>query len=1306
MRLFLDDHSGATLAYGYKLLRAGYTGSAIRIRRANDNAETDIGFVGGYLDTAAVEAFVPASGLSIYVYLVRFYDQTGNGNDATQTVASYQPLVGRRLSGGGFLFFSFGSSPRLTGALFNGVRTMNLPSIYSQSAGFTTLYHVLFTNTTTQQAIFNLGNATEKFSHNIAYSSISGVLSAQHVSTGGFNDTAHVAGVTTVTDYGVTDYLTAGPTTQYFYLDETNYNGTIPAVNSYNQNILGGETSTSNRLQGYMQAFVVFATDKYSSATDMNAYWQGLRPPVWYFISDEPTTGAPTVGSPSASIILGLTANGITTGAPTLGSPTLQSIALLTANNITTGLPTLGSPTIAVTNVLTALSITTGTPFVGSASAIITRGLTANGITTPAPRMGKPQVFLGTFNINLRALSTFTSELGREWKLSIIEKGFAGPSLTLFELAAPGFTISYESPNDDLITPIKASKCSAELIIQQTDTAMQTLITDIAQADDGVFYILIEEDKTLTGVYEPYWWGPIYNDMIKEPDTWPSVIKLVATDSLGRLKDIDYEDALGNPVTGNKTFTEIIAENLEAGGNGTDIVSTDYIKFSTEWWHNEMGATINNEPMALSAVRAENYWERDDDTGKYVAPVSFDVLESILNDWNARIIMADGYYVIEQASTYSAINRNEYITDDQGAITSSVYRDTSKVVDQTNVIQLADGKTDWNKSLKEVKRIYSHRYASNILNPQEDYWEATNSATFPYGAQPMNFGTAGVNKSLKIDGSVEIAITNNTGSDYAWSTNHVMLSMRVSISNGTTTYYLNKAIWDAESNAQWITSTGGRYDAAIPIGKLNDGEQFRKVINFTVQTPSWTEEGMLGTLFYVQFPPTPAIYVAATATGNAIVNANKQDFDIDPYDAAFSGDTVLQGRTEYIFIGLTGGNQNEEGEEIEYIATNSSGTGVNEYEYENASRIGSFYKSQIEPGLIRVWDGSQYVTDLGEWEYAAISGAKDFNNLAVQERLRMNAEPRDRKYITIFGHINATDHLQYGTGPSAERYVFLGGEFIANNDRWRGAWEKITRATTGITGSGSNLPTPAGISGVVTGPTLPNAPTLGGLLNGSTQQNALTQVTTNIPKNTSISNIPIGAFWKSGVINSGDIFTVMDNSGQVQNFTASAHVGLGDTSISVTPKTTTAPIGAGSTIFFNAQQQGTAITNFHSLPITTTSTLVITPTSGTISGSGTITEMRFGGLVYCTISWKSSSVSSPTGQVHITGFANNLPSLGTYFMVIGSGWAAASLPDGPSPSIVTSSGLRLLDHELGSNIGAFFTAGTDIDGTFVFPYTP
>ncbi len=56
--LLLDIYTGATVAYSLRKLRTAYSGSAIRVRRSSDNAEQDINFVSGDLDTQSLLDFV------------------------------------------------------------------------------------------------------------------------------------------------------------------------------------------------------------------------------------------------------------------------------------------------------------------------------------------------------------------------------------------------------------------------------------------------------------------------------------------------------------------------------------------------------------------------------------------------------------------------------------------------------------------------------------------------------------------------------------------------------------------------------------------------------------------------------------------------------------------------------------------------------------------------------------------------------------------------------------------------------------------------------------------------------------------------------------------------------------------------------------------------------------------------------------------------------------------------------------------------------------------------------------------------
>jgi hypothetical protein len=90
----LDLYSGAAAAYSLRRLSGTYQGSAIRVRRSSDNAEADIGFdSNGNLDTAALLSFCGVGN----GFVTTWYDQSGNGYDATQTTAANQPQI---VSGG------------------------------------------------------------------------------------------------------------------------------------------------------------------------------------------------------------------------------------------------------------------------------------------------------------------------------------------------------------------------------------------------------------------------------------------------------------------------------------------------------------------------------------------------------------------------------------------------------------------------------------------------------------------------------------------------------------------------------------------------------------------------------------------------------------------------------------------------------------------------------------------------------------------------------------------------------------------------------------------------------------------------------------------------------------------------------------------------------------------------------------------------------------------------------------------------------------------------------------------------------
>lgn len=85
----LDDYSGAAAAYSLRQLSSSYSGNAVKVRRASDNAEADIRFVNGAIDTTGLANHCGSSDGFVSLW----YDQSSSGQNVRQTVANLQPKI-------------------------------------------------------------------------------------------------------------------------------------------------------------------------------------------------------------------------------------------------------------------------------------------------------------------------------------------------------------------------------------------------------------------------------------------------------------------------------------------------------------------------------------------------------------------------------------------------------------------------------------------------------------------------------------------------------------------------------------------------------------------------------------------------------------------------------------------------------------------------------------------------------------------------------------------------------------------------------------------------------------------------------------------------------------------------------------------------------------------------------------------------------------------------------------------------------------------------------------------------------------
>lgn len=118
------DTAGTDVAAGAysvaRLLTYKYAGAILRIRRSSDNAELDINAkADGTIDTGAINTFIGAgSG-----FIVKLYDQTGNGRHMVQSTAAQQPS-----------YVASGLNSKPTGR-FAGAQYLSTPTIRSSVAG-------------------------------------------------------------------------------------------------------------------------------------------------------------------------------------------------------------------------------------------------------------------------------------------------------------------------------------------------------------------------------------------------------------------------------------------------------------------------------------------------------------------------------------------------------------------------------------------------------------------------------------------------------------------------------------------------------------------------------------------------------------------------------------------------------------------------------------------------------------------------------------------------------------------------------------------------------------------------------------------------------------------------------------------------------------------------------------------------------------------------------------------------------------------------------------------------------------------
>ena len=254
--------SGAAAAYSTRRLNGLYSGDCMTIRRASDSTTQSIGFVGEEIDESAITTFCTGTSCTIQVWK----DQSGNGNDASQTDSTKQPTIytgGQLVKEGGRLALDFDGTDDFFTTSWSAGTTASMTAFNTASP----------TNNTSSAQLYDLRDANNDGLRLIMFSDSNLFMSAD------FDDlrtTPYFAGQQLIYSNYVSSTISTG-------IDGGTVNSTsAPASTSVTANAeLFRDNSSSFYFLGKAQESIFYLTDKSGVRTDIegniSAYYQSAK---------------------------------------------------------------------------------------------------------------------------------------------------------------------------------------------------------------------------------------------------------------------------------------------------------------------------------------------------------------------------------------------------------------------------------------------------------------------------------------------------------------------------------------------------------------------------------------------------------------------------------------------------------------------------------------------------------------------------------------------------------------------------------------------------------------------------------------------------------------------------------------------------------------------------------------------------------------------------------------------------------------------------------------------------------------------
>jgi hypothetical protein len=266
------------------------------------------------------------------------------------------------------------------------------------------------------------------------------------------------------------------------------------------------------------------------------------------------------------------------------------------------------------------------------------------------------------------------SDNGTYYRLDVYNNNASSSTTYTPKLGADGFTLTYQTDNDNRFTGIIPSEVTFDILV--TQDGEQAVVNDIRGSVYGGFDMSIwksSDDVT----YELYWAGLLLNDISPEQDiSRPTRVKLTAVCGLAPLRDIDFNVDTGYSTPSSfqtlNYFVNIFNNQIGLQDYYWSLTDT-YITTSVDWTTDTMTSVVYRDPLVASRFNFMAYVEINEDGSKKFKS-SFELLDNVCKAWGMRCFFSDGRWHLIQVNNY----------DNWKAPNTHYIRNFSKVYNSSN----------------------------------------------------------------------------------------------------------------------------------------------------------------------------------------------------------------------------------------------------------------------------------------------------------------------------------------------------------------------------------------------------------------------------------------------------------------------------------------------------------------------------------------------------------------------------------------------------------------------------------------------